>query len=129
MSDADPYAGWPRSTFAARVQDHIDEAQVIREGLAHEGPELIGRLMQWPETANGPSMSEIARRVGLSKTYLSRVYNRHEIISPGAFLKLDALLPREQKAPNRERESGQADFIGEQNRAIAEGIKRSYEHE
>jgi len=78
--------------FVQRIRDHRDEAEIIQQGLAHEGPEIIRRLMRWPETAYGPSMSEVARRAGLSKTYLSRVLNGRQIISPGAFLKLHRLL-------------------------------------
>lgn len=78
--------------FVRRIREHQEEENVIKEGLSYKGPSVISRLMDWPETANGASLSEIARRSGYSKTYLSRIFTGQIIISKFAYLKLWDLL-------------------------------------
>lgn len=68
--------------FVDRVVNWIDEGEVVRAGLAYEGPRLIRRLTR------DISLRKVARRTGLSATYLSLVANGRAVISPKAFLKL-----------------------------------------
>lgn len=73
------------TNFVERVENLIAEQQIVREGLWHEGPNLVDKLMRrW-------SLREAARRSGLSPTYLSQVLNSNVIISPGAFVALAEL--------------------------------------
>ncbi len=72
------------ASFADRVTDWLHEGSIVREGLAHEGQEIVWRL-----TVNGRfSLRQLAGRAGLSPTYLSMVAHGKSIISPEAFLKL-----------------------------------------
>lgn len=81
-------------TLAERVREHLAEADVLREGMAHEGPHLIQRL-QDSEGWGCTSLRSIARRSGLSPAYLSMVVNGKQIISLGAYLRLIDLLNAE----------------------------------
>jgi AraC-like DNA-binding protein len=73
--------------FPRIVQKHLDEAQSIREGLAHEGPQLVRRICSRP----GCSLRKLAKQSGLSPTYLSQIENRKAICSPGAFVTLSEI--------------------------------------
>jgi hypothetical protein len=83
--------------LAERLKEHLDEAEILRRGLAHEGPKVI-RQLQMPvamarlhSNAIGRycmSLREIGRRSELSPTYLSMVLNGQKIISFRAYLKL-----------------------------------------
>jgi len=70
------------TNFIERVTNWIDEGKIVREGLSYEGPELIVRI------TGRISLRELAKRTGLSPTYLSKVANGHVAISPGAFVKI-----------------------------------------
>ena len=85
-------AGDPYQEFAKRVRAHFDEAQIIHMGLSATGGDLIRRLLNqdgWPRSGRPRrTLRGLGKDVGLSPTYLSRVINRHEIISAGAYLRL-----------------------------------------
>lgn len=69
--------------FAARVMEHLEESAAIREGLHHEGARIIARILSHKRI----SLRELARRTGLSATYLCAIsYGKQ--ISPGAYIKL-----------------------------------------
>lgn len=59
-----------------------DLRKAVQSGLAVSGPRMIKRL-----TAD-QSLRELARRTGLSPTYLSMVKNGKTVISEDAFLTL-----------------------------------------
>ena len=69
-------------SFASRLEDHMDEELILREGLASEGPKIVRKLLRQH------SFRSLAGKVELSPTYLSQVNQRKVIISPGAYLKL-----------------------------------------
>ena len=71
--------------LAWRIRMHIAEGVVLKEDLEFGGTSIIRRLMDGP---NGYSLRGIARRTGLSPTYLSLVSRRKQTISFGAYLKL-----------------------------------------
>lgn len=77
--------------FAERVQAWLDEEEIIREGLAYEAKQLISQLQDRGGFA-AISLRKLAREVGLSASYLSRVVHGKEIISPRAYLRLCKLL-------------------------------------
>lgn len=80
--------------FGGRVQQFLDEEEIVQEGLAHEGQRIVDQMC----SAHGSmSLRELARRTQLSPTYLSQVRNGHSIISAHAFLRVWA----EWKAANR----------------------------
>jgi hypothetical protein len=79
------------SAFVERIKDHLDEAEVIREGLCHEGPGLILALQDRGGWGNH-SLRSVARETGVSAGYLSKVMNGREILSPERFLKLASYL-------------------------------------
>ena len=68
-----------------RVQDWLDDGDAIREDLRKEGPRLVKRLMKQD------SLRSIAKKSNLSATYLSRVLNKLQTISPRSFLTLSKL--------------------------------------
>jgi|GEM_PF-2740543 len=70
-------------TFPQRVQEYIDEGEIVREGLAHEGAAVVESAV-----LRAGSLRAAAKATGLSPTYLSRVRLGALFISPGAFLKL-----------------------------------------
>lgn len=72
------------TSFVERITNWIDEGNVIHEGLAYEAPKLVAQITRCI------SLRELARRTGLSATYLSQVANGHVVISPGAFVKIAA---------------------------------------
>ena len=73
------------TNFVERVTNWIDEGNVIQEGLSCKGPELIAELTRTI------SLRELARRSGLSPTYLSQVANGKVVVSPGAYVRLAGL--------------------------------------
>lgn len=73
------------TNFVERVTNWIDEGKVINDGLSMHGPDLIARLTRTI------SLRELARRTGLSPTYLSQVANAKVTISPGAFVQIASL--------------------------------------
>jgi len=75
----------PHQNFVDRIKNMLDEQEIVREGLWHEGPNLVDRL------SRRSSLRDIARRSGLSPTYLSQVLNRKAIISARAFVSLSNL--------------------------------------
>lgn len=79
--------------FAVRIRDHLEEAEIVRKGLWHEGPRLIKRCLSvgYPH-GEARSLRELARIVGVSATYLSRVMHGHEIVSAGTYLRLSDFL-------------------------------------
>lgn len=96
VDELSPLPLWDEpKTFADRLRAHLDEAEDIREGLADHGPILIRRL-QDRDGWGAVSLRALAREVGLSPTYLSRVMNGQIIISTWSYLKLHELLRKEQ---------------------------------
>lgn len=78
------YESNPALDLGWRVREHLAEAEILKEGMAFEGPHLIHQLQDEGCT----SLRAIARRSGLSPTYLSLVVNRKQNISFGAYLRL-----------------------------------------
>lgn len=78
-------------TFAERIQDHLDEANIIREGLWHEGPSLI-RALQDEGNWGKNSLRKVARLTGYSPTYLSRIMHRKMIMSSRMYIKMSKAL-------------------------------------
>ena len=77
------------TTFAERLSVWLDEERVLREGLWHEGPELVEQLI----TKIG-SLRGVGRAAGLSPTYLSQVRHSNCVLSPETFLQLHRLLEK-----------------------------------
>lgn len=75
----------PHQNFAERVKNMMDEQEIVREGLWHEGPSIVDRL------SRRSSLRDVARRTGLSPTYLSQVLHGKVIISARAFVALSEL--------------------------------------
>ena len=73
-------------SFLERIEEHLGEEEVIREGLAHEGPGLIMRCLDVPGDAL--SLRQLAKDVNCSATYLSRVLNGHLICSKTLYVTL-----------------------------------------
>jgi hypothetical protein len=65
------------------VHQWIDQGEEIRTLLDSDGPETVERLMMV-----GHSLRGIARKTGLSPTFLSQVKNGQSRISPTAYLTL-----------------------------------------
>lgn len=78
--------------FARRVEKWLDEGDVIREGLSHEGHAIVHRLCGIEKDGKGTmSLRAVARRTGLSATYISQILNRKASVSPEAYLKIAKL--------------------------------------
>jgi AraC-like DNA-binding protein len=65
------------------VHQWVDQGEKIRTLLDSDGPETVERLIMM-----GHSLRGIARKTGLSSTYLSQVKNEQSRISPTAYLTL-----------------------------------------
>lgn len=70
-----------------RIRAVQAELTRLRSALRKETPLLISRLC---DDGNPYTLREVARRTGLSPTYISRCWHGEEI-SMDAFLKLDSL--------------------------------------
>ena len=68
-----------------KIEEWNDEAEVIREGLWYCGPKLISNFL-WSNP--NISLRQMAKNVGYSPAYLSRIQNGHEIISTDAYLRI-----------------------------------------
>lgn len=75
----------PHATFTQRVENLLAEQEIVREGLWHEGPRIVDELRR------KTSLRDVARRSGLSPTYLSQVLHSNVIISLSAFMRLAKL--------------------------------------
>jgi len=80
--------------LADDIEQHDDEARCIREGIAHEGPQLINRLLD-RGGFGACSLRQVAREAELSPTYVSMALNGKAILSHDAFVRLARLLEEE----------------------------------
>jgi hypothetical protein len=78
-------------TFAASVQSAIRTEARMRAGLTRHGPRLVDAI----RARRGCSLREVSRLSGLSPAYLSLVTTKRVVMSPGAYLVLVAMLPKE----------------------------------
>ena len=82
-------------SFALRIRDHEEEAEIIRMGLAHEGPAIIRAAQGNP--AKPLSLRMLARAIGRSACYLSRILSRQLIMGPATFKKLAEFVERQER--------------------------------
>lgn len=73
--------------FARRVRAFIDEQADVLAGLSHEGPRVVDLAM----ACRRIGLRELARRTGLSPTYLCRVRYGDVRISASAYLTVEAI--------------------------------------
>lgn len=86
-----PYAAYPYTCLAERIKNHLDEAQIIREGLACQGPKLIRKLQDLPEWGE-ISLRQLACDSDYSVSMLSRIIHGKEIMSKRLYLVLHKIL-------------------------------------
>ena len=94
MTDRDRILKHARDdAFAIRIRDHMAEAEIIHQGLWDEGPALIAECQDvgYPP-GQYRSLRELARIIGVSPTYLSRIRHRREIVSMKTYLRLSDFL-------------------------------------
>jgi hypothetical protein len=77
--------------FAGSVRVAVRAEAKMRGGLARHGPRLVDEIRRRRQC----SLRAVSRLSGLSPAYLSLVTTKRVVMSPGAYLVLVALLPKE----------------------------------